>query len=72
MPKSYIYSKIHKTSPFSPGMMVRDNETVIEFVVFDPDPGTALTQIREFNELVNMTAGELEAWLREEQSQDSG
>ena len=27
---------------------------------------------REFNELVNMTADELESWLKEEQSQASG
>lgn len=27
---------------------------------------------REFNELVNMTADELETWLREEQSQGAG
>lgn len=27
---------------------------------------------REFNELVNMTAGELEAWLKEEDSTSSG
>ncbi|ERF70153.1 hypothetical protein EPUS_00340 [Endocarpon pusillum Z07020] len=36
--------------------MVKDDETVIE----------------EFNELVNMTADELEAWLKEEQSESSG
>ncbi|KAL8776529.1 MAG: hypothetical protein Q9213_008237 [Squamulea squamosa] len=36
--------------------MVKDNETVI----------------REFNELVNMSSSELEAWLKEEQSQSSG
>ncbi|MCJ1303196.1 hypothetical protein MMC08_006004 [Hypocenomyce scalaris] len=36
--------------------MVKDNETVIE----------------EFNELVNMTPQELEAWLKEESSQSSG
>ncbi|KAL9138135.1 MAG: hypothetical protein Q9175_000652 [Cornicularia normoerica] len=44
--------------------MVKDNETVIEYVVFDPDHDAALTQNREFNEQVNMTAGELEEWLR--------
>ena len=27
---------------------------------------------REFNELVNMTAQELEAWLKEEQSEGAG
>lgn len=27
---------------------------------------------REFNELVNMTADELEDWLKEEQSESSG
>lgn len=47
--------------------MVKDNETVVECVVFDPDHDAALTQIRECNMLVNMTAGELEKWLREEQ-----
>ena len=31
-----------------------------------------LIQIREFNELVNMSAKELEDWLKEEQSQESG
>ncbi|MCJ1463305.1 hypothetical protein MMC07_001911 [Pseudocyphellaria aurata] len=30
------------------------------------------TVIKEFNELVNMTADELENWLKEEQSQESG
>lgn len=44
--------------------MVKDNETVIEYVVFNPDHDAALTQNREFNEQVNMTAGELEEWLR--------
>ena len=33
--------------------------------VFDLAHGAALTQIRRFNKLVNMTAGELEKWLRE-------
>ncbi|KAF2432551.1 hypothetical protein EJ08DRAFT_732308 [Tothia fuscella] len=36
--------------------MVKDNETVIE----------------EFNDLVNMSASELEAWLKEEDSTSSG
>ncbi|KAL2056156.1 hypothetical protein ABVK25_003799 [Lepraria finkii] len=36
--------------------MVKDNETIID----------------EFNELVNMTAGELEEWLKQEQSESSG
>ncbi|KAL9010317.1 MAG: hypothetical protein Q9173_004736 [Seirophora scorigena] len=36
--------------------MVKDNDTVIQ----------------EFNELVNMTTAELENWLNEEQSEDSG
>ncbi|KAI4281830.1 MAG: hypothetical protein L6R38_003384 [Xanthoria sp. 2 TBL-2021] len=36
--------------------MVKDNETVI----------------KEFNELINMTSSELEAWLKEEQSENSG
>ncbi|MCJ1373071.1 hypothetical protein MMC20_004298 [Loxospora ochrophaea] len=36
--------------------MVKDNETVIE----------------EWNELVNMTPEELEEWLKEEQSEESG
>lgn len=31
-----------------------------------------LTIAREFNELVNMTAGELEDWLKQEASQSSG
>lgn len=29
-------------------------------------------KISEFNELVNMTAEELESWLKQEQSQGSG
>ncbi|KAL9612176.1 MAG: hypothetical protein Q9167_003212 [Letrouitia subvulpina] len=36
--------------------MVKDNNTVIE----------------EFNDLVNMSASELEDWLKEEQSEGSG
>ena len=36
--------------------MVKDNETVIA----------------EFNEIVNMSADELEDWLKVEQSQESG
>lgn len=36
--------------------MVKDDETVVQ----------------EFNELVNMTPDELEAWLKEEQSETSG
>lgn len=36
--------------------MVKDDQTVIQ----------------EFGELVNMTADELESWLKEEQSQESG
>ena len=45
-------------SPFSttPFKMVKDDSTVIA----------------EFNELVNMTASELESWLKEESSQSSG
>ncbi len=31
-----------------------------------------LIEHREFNELVNMTADELEKWLKEEQSETSG
>lgn len=52
--------------------MVKDNETVVEYVAFDPDHHAALSQISEFNELVNMTAGELEEWVKEEQSENSG
>ena len=52
--------------------MVKDDETVIAYVVLDPDSVAALNESREFNELVNMTAGELEGWLKEEQSESSG
>jgi hypothetical protein len=31
-----------------------------------------LTYLREFNELVNMTASDLESWLKEEDSTSSG
>ena len=54
--------------------MVKDNETVIEYVIepilFPHHPKFILN--REFNELVNMTSGELEEWLKEEQSESSG
>lgn len=52
--------------------MVKDNETVIEHALFDPENDATPTPIREFNELVNMTAKELEEWLRQEQSESSG
>ncbi|KAL9598916.1 MAG: hypothetical protein Q9219_004181 [cf. Caloplaca sp. 3 TL-2023] len=32
----------------------------------------ALTEDREFNEIVNMSSSELEEWLKEEQSENSG
>lgn len=31
-----------------------------------------LIRCREFNELINMTSSELEEWLKEEQSENSG
>ena len=37
--------------------MAKDDDTVIKCVVFDLAHGAALTQIRKFNKLVNMTAG---------------
>ncbi|KAI9680042.1 MAG: hypothetical protein M1817_005058 [Caeruleum heppii] len=46
--------------------MVKDNDTVIKFEVMFPVSGV------EFGELVNMTADELEAWLKGEDSQSSG
>lgn len=52
--------------------MVKDDEIVIEYVVLDPNRVVALNESREFNELVNMTAGELEEWLKQEQSENSG
>lgn len=52
--------------------MLKDNETVIECVAFDPDHGAALIQFRKFDGPVNMTSEELEGWLREEQSENSG
>ncbi len=50
---------------------MKDNETVVEYVDCQLNHGVALSQ-REFNEVVNMTAGELEEWLEEEQSEGSG
>ena len=52
--------------------MGKDNETVIECVVLDQHHVSLLIRSREFNEIVNMTAGELEDWLKEEQSASSG
>ena len=52
--------------------MVKDDETVVEYFILDPHHVPALNDSREFNELVNMTAGELEDWLKEEQSAGSG
>ena len=52
--------------------MVKDNETVIEYLILDLHHVPALNDSREFNELVNMTAGEIEDWLKEEQSAGSG
>lgn len=49
----------------------KDNRTVPKCVILDPHHVPALNESREFNELVNMTAGELE-WLKEEQSATSG
>ncbi|KAI9828631.1 MAG: hypothetical protein M1832_001734 [Thelocarpon impressellum] len=51
--------------------MVKDEETVIRQV-----PGDILASSRpnmgEFNETVNMTADELDTWLKEAASQESG
>ena len=52
--------------------MVKDNETVIEYVSLIQLQTFVLIKSSEFNELVNMTAGELEEWLKQEQSENSG
>ncbi|KAK3178879.1 hypothetical protein OEA41_001016 [Lepraria neglecta] len=52
--------------------MVKDNETVIEYASLIQLPTFVLIKSSEFNELVNMTAGELEEWLKQEQSESSG
>ena len=53
--------------------MVKDDATVIECVSLNiRENGSGLTSGREFNELVNMTADELETWLHEEQSETAG
>ena len=56
--------------------MVKDDQTVIEYVSLCIGPSQPenvfITDAWEFGELVNMTADELEAWLKEEQSQTSG
>lgn len=56
----------------SPRSIAKDCGTVIEYVVFDSNHGATLTQTREFNDLVNMTAGELEEWSKDEQSEVLG
>ena len=58
--------------PISLRKTVKDNETVIEYLTLDPPHVPALNDSREFNELDNMSAGELEDWLKEEQSAASG
>lgn len=54
--------------------MVKDNETVIKYVLFIIESRKeVLTDAeREFNELVNMTPEDLEEWLKSEESEGSG
>lgn len=52
--------------------MVKDNDTVIEYSTPRFSLQVALICPREFNDLVNMSASELEDWLKEEQSESSG
>ena len=52
--------------------MVKDNETVIKYFESIHYLRRTADDDREFNELVNMTAEELEDWLQQEQSEDSG
>jgi len=54
--------------------MVKDNDTVIEYDCKDQRtfPSSKLTDPREFNDLVNMTAPELKDWLGSEASTGSG
>ncbi|KAL9028223.1 MAG: hypothetical protein Q9196_003381 [Gyalolechia fulgens] len=52
--------------------MVKDIDTVIQYDVSRYRKGITLIEDREFNELVNMSSGELEEWLTEGQSKGSG
>ena len=59
--------------------MVKSEETVIQYVYLTKCPinspkvtNSFLLSAREFNELVNMSASELEEWLQSEDSQSSG
>lgn len=56
--------------------MVKDTETVIEYTTtFHPSPHMTIiltTPPREFNELVNMTASDLETWLKSDDSTGAG
>lgn len=52
--------------------MVKDDETVITFEPLSPHNESTLTSTSEFNDLVNMSASDLEKWLKEEDSTESG
>lgn len=52
--------------------MVKDDETVITFEPLSPYNESTLTSTSEFNDLVNMSASDLEKWLKEEDSTESG
>lgn len=52
--------------------MAKDSKSATECVVPDPHHVPALYENREFNELVNTTAGGLERWFKEEQTETSG
>ena len=51
--------------------MVKSDDDVIKFVVSGPS-SQLLTLRRDFNKTVNMTADELEKWLKASSSKDSG
>lgn len=62
----------HQFRRYTSSKMVKDNETVIEYAVTEHVPPVYWLSTREFNELVNMTASELEKWLKSEDSTSSG
>lgn len=71
---SYTHIKRILTLPKYFSKMVKDAETVIQYAHNNYPPQHILIQstCREFNELVNMSASELEDWLEGEASQSSG
>ncbi|KAI1095372.1 hypothetical protein F5B19DRAFT_341715 [Rostrohypoxylon terebratum] len=54
--KLHSYVGYHSIRQYSKGKMVKDTQTVIE----------------EFNDIVNMSASDLETWLKEESSESAG